>query len=107
MNLVWLVPVAGVLAILFALYLARDVLSRDRGTQAMQDVADRIFEGAMAFLNRQYRTIAMFAIVAAVGIGLLLGWLEHDVQLGWQTSLAFLLGAACSAVSGFIGMYIS
>src|SRR6266496_5057309 len=107
MNIIWMVPICGSLAILFALYLARDVLGRDTGTAAMQDVADRIFEGAMAFLNRQYRSIGMFAIVAAVGIGLLLGWLEHDVQLGWQTSLAFLLGAACSAVSGFIGMYIS
>src|SRR5438876_6356857 len=107
MSIVWLVPAAGVVAILFALYLARDVLSRDSGTEAMRDVADRIFEGAMAFLNRQYRAIAIFALVAALGIGVLLGVLENDWQLGWQTSVAFLLGAACSALSGFIGMYIS
>jgi K(+)-stimulated pyrophosphate-energized sodium pump len=107
MELLFLVPVAGVLAILFALYLARWVLSQDKGTAAMQDVADRIFEGAMAFLNRQYRAIGMFAVLAAVGIGLLLGWLENDSGLGIQTSIAFLLGAACSALSGFIGMYIS
>jgi K(+)-stimulated pyrophosphate-energized sodium pump len=55
MNIIWMVPICGVLAVLFALYLARDVLGRDTGTPAMQDVADRIFEGAMAFLNRQYR----------------------------------------------------
>jgi K(+)-stimulated pyrophosphate-energized sodium pump len=109
MDLIWLVPVSGVIAVLFALYLARDVLGRDTGTPAMQDVAGRIFEGAMAFLNRQYRTISIFAIFAAVGIGLLLQWLEggRNPNIGWQTSLAFLLGAACSAISGFIGMYIS
>ena len=48
---------AGIIAILFALYLARDVLARDTGTAAMQEVAGTIFEGATAFLSRQYRTI--------------------------------------------------
>jgi K(+)-stimulated pyrophosphate-energized sodium pump len=109
MDIVWLVPVAGILAILFALYLARDVLSRDTGTPAMQEVAGMIFEGAWAFLNRQYRTIAMFAVLAAAGMGVLLQVLEgaRSPQIGWQTSLAFLLGAACSGISGVIGMYIS
>src|SRR6478672_4151800 len=107
MNIIWLVPAAGIIAVIFALYLARDVLNRDKGTPAMQEVAGMIFEGAMAFLNRQYRTIGIFAIFAAIGIGVLLGALAHDMGLGAQTSLAFLLGAACSAVSGFIGMYIS
>src|ERR1700724_2578595 len=52
------VLLAGIIAILFAAWLARDVLSQDRGTKAMQEVASLIFEGAMAFLNRQYRTTA-------------------------------------------------
>jgi K(+)-stimulated pyrophosphate-energized sodium pump len=109
MDLIWLVPAAGVAAVLLALYLARDVLGRPSGTQAMQDVAGMIFEGAMAFLNRQYRTIGIFALFAAIGIGLLLQWLEggRNPNIGWQTSVAFLLGAACSAISGFIGMWIS
>ena len=51
-------PIAGMHAVLFALYLARDVLRRDTGTQAMQDVAGTIFEGAVAFIRRQYTTIA-------------------------------------------------
>jgi K(+)-stimulated pyrophosphate-energized sodium pump len=109
MELIWLVPVCGVVAVLFAAFLARDVLSRDTGTPAMQEVAGMIFEGAMAFLKRQYRTIAIYAVVAAIGIGLLLQWLEgaRSPNIGWQTSVAFLLGAFCSALSGFIGMYIS
>ena len=71
-----LVPiVVGVLAVAFAGFLARYVLSKDTGTPAMQKVADAIFKGAMAFLNRQYRTIASLAVVAAVIVALVLGLL--------------------------------
>src|SRR5215211_7885590 len=52
---------AGLIAVLFAVYLARDVLARDTGTQAMQDVAGTIFEGAVAFIRRQYTTIGVGA----------------------------------------------
>ena len=48
-----IIPLAGIVAVLFALYLARDVLSRDQGTKEMQDVAGTIFEGAVAFIRRQ------------------------------------------------------
>ncbi len=64
---------AGIIAILFALYLARDVLSRDTGTQAMRDVHDTIYEGAVAFIRRQYTTIAILAVVGAVLIGIVIG----------------------------------
>src|SRR2546423_5553117 len=79
----------------------------------MQDVAGYIRVGAMAFLNRQYRTIGMLSLVAAVLIGLLLGAIAPNVgtvsgfELGWRTAVAFLVGAACSAGSGFVGMRIS
>jgi K(+)-stimulated pyrophosphate-energized sodium pump len=101
------VLLAGIVAILFAAYLARDVLSRDRGTKAMQEVASLIFEGAMAFLNRQYRTIAVLAIVAAIIIGLLIGVLAGSPDQGIKTSIAFLVGAFCSGLAGFIGMFIA
>ena len=55
-----IIPIAGVVAVLFAIYLARDVLSRDKGPQAMQDVGDIIREGADAFVKRQYTTIGAF-----------------------------------------------
>src|SRR6266478_209543 len=58
------VLLAGIIAVLFSAWLARDVLSQDRGTKAMQEVAGLIFEGAMAFLNRQYRTISVIAVQA-------------------------------------------
>src|SRR5215208_7888203 len=118
-GIVWLVPLSGVIAVIAAALLARDVLGRPKGTPEMQQVAAAIYEGAMAFLNRQYRTIAMLSVVAAVLIGLLLAGIAQPVtdeltgrvvvpaELAWRTSVAFLVGAFCSALAGFVGMWIS
>ncbi len=111
-SYIWIPISIGLLAILFAAYLARFVLSKDTGTPAMQKVADAIFQGAKAFLNRQYRTIATFAVVAAVCVGGVLALLSQGdqaarISLGWHTSLAFLIGAICSGVAGYVGMYIA
>src|SRR6266540_2220735 len=112
-GIVWLVPVSGIVAVIAAALLARDVVSRDKGTPDMQKVAGYIRVGAMAFLNRQYRTIGMLSIVAAVLIGALLAAIAPNTpdftsfELAWRTAIAFLVGAACSAVSGFVGMRIS
>jgi K(+)-stimulated pyrophosphate-energized sodium pump len=113
--LTWFVPIAGLIAVGFAIYLARDVLGRDTGTKEMQEVASTIIEGAMAFLKRQYTTIAILAVVTAVLVGVLLavipqanaGTTVEPTTLGILTSIAFLLGAAASAVSGYIGMYVA
>jgi K(+)-stimulated pyrophosphate-energized sodium pump len=107
---------AGIIAVLFALYLARDVLARDTGTKEMEDVAGTIFEGAVAFIRRQYTTIGILAIVGAFVIGAIITIFEtrqvadtntFGLDLGWRTGLAFIVGAACSMASGIIGMYIS
>ena len=97
----------GVLTVAFAGYLAWDVLRRDTGTPRMQEIAGMIFEGAMAFLRRQYKTIWMIAIVTAVLIGVLIGLVEHNTDLGIKTAVAFLVGAAASSLAGFIGMYVA
>src|SRR5260370_20638862 len=73
----------------------------------MQEVASLIFEGAMAFLNRQYRTIAALAVAAAIIIGVLIGVLANDPAHGIRTAIAFLVGAFCSGLAGFIGMFIA
>jgi K(+)-stimulated pyrophosphate-energized sodium pump len=103
------VLVCGVAAILFAFWLARNILSRDSGTPAMQDIANRIYIGAVAFLKRQYSTIAVLAILVAVIIGLVVGIFEtdHKLERGLITSLTFLFGALLSGISGWIGMYIA
>jgi K(+)-stimulated pyrophosphate-energized sodium pump len=112
----WVIPVAGLAAIAFALYLAWDVLRSDIGTEAMQEIAGTIFEGAVAFIRRQYRTIALLALGGAVVIGLVIALVEgkevadtsiFGPELGIRTGVAFLVGAACSMASGIIGMYIS
>ncbi|MCL1885675.1 MAG: sodium-translocating pyrophosphatase [Dehalococcoidia bacterium] len=111
--LFWIVPVAGVLTVLFVLWLVRDVLKHDRGTPKMQEIGDMIFQGAWAFLKRQYSTIAVFSLVIAVVIGVLVGVLGGNESgytgfaIAWRTAVAFLVGAACSAVAGFVGMYIA
>jgi K(+)-stimulated pyrophosphate-energized sodium pump len=111
-----IIPIAGIAAVLFAIYLARDVLSRDKGPQAMQDVADTIREGADAFIKRQYTTIGALAVVGAVVIGAVITAFEtkdvadtgtFGIDLGIRTGFAFLVGAVCSMASGIIGMYIS
>jgi K(+)-stimulated pyrophosphate-energized sodium pump len=111
-----IIPVAGIAAVVFALWLARDVLSRDPGTQAMQDVASTIYEGAVAFIRRQYTTIGLLALLGAVIIGGVIATVEgkevadtdiYGTELGIRTGVAFLVGAACSMASGIIGMYIS
>src|SRR3990170_4710766 len=127
MELIWLIPVAGLAAGFYAAYLAWDVLRRDAGTPEMQDVGAMIFEGAMAFLKRQYTTIAILALVTAVAIGVIVGAVSEGVkeivgdagsirygdkavgqwEEGLLTGIAFLVGAACSALAGYIGMYIS
>ena len=116
-GLFWVVPAVGVLAVLFAGYLAVNVLRRDPGTKEMQAIGNLILEGAKAFLKRQYTTIAILAVITAVGIGALVGGLQSEeeklvlgqsaVDIAWKTGLAFLVGAFCSAISGYIGMYIS
>ena len=111
-----LVLPAAVIAILFALWLASDVLRRDKGTPAMQDVAGMIFEGAIAFMRRQYITIGVLSVAMAVLIGVLIANFEtaavadtevYGADLGIRTGIAFIFGAACSMVSGVIGMYVS
>jgi K(+)-stimulated pyrophosphate-energized sodium pump len=115
--LIWVVPVAGVAAVLFALYLARDVMSRDTGTPEMVAVGDTIREGADAFVKRQYTTIGLLALVGAVIITIVIAVVETrevaDVPalagapIGIMTGIAFLVGAACSMASGIIGMFVS
>jgi K(+)-stimulated pyrophosphate-energized sodium pump len=112
----WVIPIAGILAVLFALYLARGVLQADKGTEAMQEIAGTIYEGAVAFIRRQYQTIAILGIVGAVVIGVVIAVVEgenvadtdvYGLDLGIRTGVAFLVGAVCSMASGIIGMLIS
>jgi len=117
MNLLWIVPVSGVLALAFVIYLVRDVMGRDKGTPEMQQVGEAIYKGAIAFITRQYSTIAVLAIVTAVVVAIVVGSFTEGVEteaigiigtdLAIRTAIAFLVGAAASALSGIIGMYVA
>ena len=116
-TLLPIIPIAGIVAVLFAIYLARDVLARDTGTPEMQAVAGTILEGAVAFIRRQYTTIFVLAVVGAFVIGGVITLVETPevadvpklagVPIGLMTAFAFFVGALCSMASGVIGMYIS
>ena len=104
----------SLLALGVAWLLAREVLAADTGKPEMRAISDAIREGAEAFLSRQYRTIAMLSIVAAAAI---FGFyfvnrnVANIAEMGagtfWKVTISFLLGALCSAIAGYIGMWVS
>ncbi len=98
MDYTILAPIAGILALVFAGYFAYTVLKENAGTQKMKDISGAVQEGAMAFLNRQYKTVAIFAVIIAVILA---------VAIGIWVAIGFLVGAILSAAAGYIGMNIS
>ena len=96
----------SLIGLLAAWALAHWVLKQDIGNKKMQEIAGAIKEGAMAFLKRQYLTIGILTVVLTVVI---FGayYISGNVSYAWHTAVAFVLGAACSGLAGFIGMYVS
>ena len=109
------VIVISCLSLVFAVYLARQVLSKDTGTPKMRDISDAIKEGAEAFMSRQNRTIIILSAVLAALIFLLYAYVRTPspadpvppVQMAFWTTLSFVLGAACSVIAGYVGMWVS
>lgn len=90
--------IAAAVAIIYGLLLISSILKNPVGNKKMADIAKAIQEGAKAYLNRQYSTVAVVAVVLFVVL---------LYALGWKTAVGFLIGAIFSAVAGYIGMNVS
>jgi K(+)-stimulated pyrophosphate-energized sodium pump len=100
-SLIYLAPLAGIVSLAFAAFFASGVLKEGTGTKEMQDISLAIQEGAMAYLNRQYKTVAVVAIILAALMFFLLGDDSGKIVIG------FIVGAAASALAGYVGMNVS
>ena len=98
MNAYLVVVAGGVLALLYGWWTSRQVLAADAGTARMQEISGAVQEGAKAYLNRQYRTIAIVGIVI---------FLILLATLGWHSAVGFLVGSVLSGSAGYIGMNVS
>ena len=98
-NYMYLVPIAAVLALLFATYLAAKVNKQDEGTERMKEIAGAIAEGARAFLTAEYKILVIFVLVLFVLIGFGIG--------SWVTAVCFVIGALFSTIAGYCGMTVA
>lgn len=100
MNIIILGPLVGVIALLFALHLSNKISKMDIGTDKMKEISTHIHEGAMAFLTREYKSVAVFVVVLFIILIITPG-------LGWETAVSFLVGALFSIAAGFFGMQVA
>ena len=103
LTLTYYAAAAGAIALLFALGTLSSILKESMGTPKMQEISEAVQEGAMAFLNRQYKTLIPFTIVVAVLIAVGLPLLNPEMA-AIPLTVSFLVGAICSAIAGYIGM---
>ena len=102
-TILYLIPVAGVIALLYTVYKSSWVSKQEVGTERMERISKSISAGAMAFLNAEYKVLAVFVLVVAV----LLAVSADPVTSSWMVSLSFIIGAFCSGLAGFIGMKVA
>ncbi|HEX5319850.1 MAG TPA: sodium-translocating pyrophosphatase [Stellaceae bacterium] len=94
----YLIFACGVLALLYGLVTSRSVLAADAGSARMQEISGAVQVGANAYLNRQYRTIAIVGVVILIVLG---------AALGWRVAVGYLIGAVLSGATGYLGMNVS
>src|SRR6478735_2243120 len=102
-TIVAVIAAVAVAALVVAAVLRRQVLAAGEGTASMQEIAKAVQEGASAYLNRQFRTLALFAVVVCALLFLLPG--DSGIKVG--RSIFFLIGAGFSASIGFLGMWLA
>ena len=95
---IYLIIGCGLLALLYGVVTSRRVLAADAGTARMQEISGAVQVGASAYLNRQYRTIAVVGIVILIVL---------YATLGWRVAVGYLIGSVLSGAAGYLGMNVS
>jgi len=110
-NALWVILVISLIALAFAYYLVREVLAAPEGTEKMKEIARAIQVGARAYLSRQFRTVAVFMAILSVVLFFALPVSEFAIHsefsIRFGRSIAFILGAAFSAITGYTGMWLA
>ena len=100
MDLIWICVICGILGAGLVGYFIRYVLGQDAGSEKVRETSRAIQEGAMAFIGREYRTLAIVVIVLTIVLAIV-------PALGWKVSIAFIFGALCSMGAGFAGLSVA
>ncbi|MFT4566060.1 MAG: K(+)-stimulated pyrophosphate-energized sodium pump [Saprospiraceae bacterium] len=102
-NIMYLIPVLGVISLLFTFWKSSWVSKQEVGSDKMARIAKNISDGAMAFLKAEYKVLSIFVIVVTA----LMAWSGMSEGSSPLVALSFILGAFCSALAGFIGMKVA
>ena len=102
-NLIYVIPVFGVLALLYTFWKSGWVAKQEVGSEKMSKIATHIADGAMSFLKAEYKVLSVFVLAVAI----LLGVSGNSAESSPLVALSFVLGAICSALAGFIGMKVA
>ncbi|HEX2846223.1 MAG TPA: sodium-translocating pyrophosphatase [Chitinophagaceae bacterium] len=100
-KLIYLVPVMGIIGLLYTIAKFNWVSKQDAGSDRMKEISNYIAEGAMAFLKAEWRILGYFVVIVAILLALMAGANPHS---HWSIAIAFVIGAVLSALAGFIGM---
>ena len=102
--LIYLTPAVAVLALIYAYLRAAWVKRQDQGTDRMKMIGSWIADGAMAFLGREYKVLAIFVVAVAILLGVSNHMVGAEQNTNGLIALSFVLGAFCSGLAGFFGM---
>ncbi|SMO77968.1 sodium-translocating pyrophosphatase [Gracilimonas mengyeensis] len=102
-NIIYVIPVAGIIALLYTFFKSSWVGKQDIGTEKMERISKHIASGAMAFLKAEYKVLSIFVAVVAV----LLAFSADPATSSWMVAISFVIGAICSGLAGFIGMKVA
>ncbi|MFO7773947.1 MAG: sodium-translocating pyrophosphatase [Dehalococcoidia bacterium] len=97
MDLVWICVIVGLIGAAVVAYFVRYVLRQDQGSERVREISGAIKEGGLAFIHREYRTLAIVVAVIAIVLAIV-------PDLGWRVAVAFIFGAVCSMGAGYAGM---